>query len=265
MQRSFFDSRMERPELHAFAGGTAAVFSRRSEGKETPNEDAAALIQRGPDSGLLVVCDGAGGLPAGEKASRRIIECLQRSVGALEAEGLLRTAILDGVEKANARLLGEGLGSASTFVAAEIDGQVLRPYHVGDSQVLLTGLRGRMKLQTLSHSPMGFAMESGLMDESEAMHHEDRHLVSNLVGSSDMRIEMGPSIRMARYDTLLLASDGLFDNLFMEEAVALMRRGPLLRAASRIAEKVGERMSRPEVGAPSKADDLAFILYRRNS
>ena len=42
--------------------------------------------------------------------------------------------------------------------------------------ILTTGQRGRLRMQTVSHSPVGFAIEYGLLDESEAMHHEERHL-----------------------------------------------------------------------------------------
>ena len=206
-----------------------------------------------------------GGLPGGERASRTVIECLAEQIEKSgDSEIQLRTSILDGVEAANLRLLSEGKGSATTLVVAEIEGRSVRPYHVGDSQILITGQRGLVKLQTLSHSPIGFAQESGMIDESDALHHEDRHLVSNLVGTAEMRIEIGPSQRLALHDTLLLATDGLFDNLYNDELVEMIRKGPLMAAAERVIERVTARMSAPKAGEPSKADDLAFILYRRS-
>ena len=51
--------------------------------------------------------------------------------------------------------------------------------------------------------------------------------VSNVLGASDMRIEVGSQRRIAPRDTLLIASDGLSDNLHTEEIVALLRTGPL--------------------------------------
>ena len=67
------------------------------------------------------------------------------------------------------------------------------------------------------------AVESGMLDEDEAVHHEERHLISNVVGADDMRIEIGLSINMAAKDTLLLASDGLFDNLYLNEIIETNR------------------------------------------
>ena len=43
-----------------------------------------------------------------------------------------------------------------------------------------------------------------MLDEAEAMLHEERHIVSNVLGSNDMRLEIGPLIPMALFDTVLL-------------------------------------------------------------
>src|SRR5690606_2144872 len=109
----------------------------------------------------------------------------------------------------------------------EIQNGVIRPYHVGDSAILLTGQRGKLKMQTIAHSPIGYAVEAGLMREEEAIHHEERHVISNVIGSDQMRIEIGPPVEMARRDTLVLASDGLLDNLLPSEIVGYVRSGPL--------------------------------------
>jgi serine/threonine protein phosphatase PrpC len=128
--------------------------------------------------------------------------------------------------------------------------------------ILVMGQRGKIKLQTVSHSPVGFAVEAGVIDEAEAMHHEDRHLVSNVLGASDMRIEVGSTLTLSPRDTLLLSSDGLFDNLHRDEIVERMRRGPLLEGARRLSQDAVRRMTRPVGGNPSKPDDLTFVAFR---
>ena len=50
----------------ALAGGRVSVFSSRSPARATPNEDAIAIFATGTRSGVVVLADGAGGLPAGE-------------------------------------------------------------------------------------------------------------------------------------------------------------------------------------------------------
>ena len=260
----FFQADMPQGEILPLSGGNVAVFSARCRGKETPNEDAAAVIHVNGEAGILVVADGLGGSPAGEQASCLAIRELIASIR--EAPGddpSLRAAILNGIENANRAVSELGVGAATTLAVAEIRQGSVRPYHVGDSMVLVTGQRGKIKLQTISHSPVGYALESGLLDETEAMHHAQRHVVSNVIGTPDMRIEVGSTIEMARYDTLLLASDGLFDNLHTEEIVQRIRKGPLKRAMRTLVDDCRLRMNSPKEGQPSKADDLTFVAFRR--
>jgi serine/threonine protein phosphatase PrpC len=251
-----------------FAGGTAVVYTQRSPQKETPNEDAAAFLPTGPDSGVLAVADGLGGHAGGERASRLAIETLQKTMhDALAASPAwdsdqLRGVILDGIEAANQQVRELGSGAATTLALVEIQGRTVRPYHVGDSVILLTGQRGKLKLQTIAHSPVGYAVEAGLIKEEEAIHHEERHVISNVIGSERMRIEIGPTIEMARRDTLVLASDGLLDNLLPNEIVEFVRVGPLERAVAGMIDEVGRRMAGRSPHEPSKPDDLTVIAYR---
>jgi serine/threonine protein phosphatase PrpC len=253
-----------------FLGGTAAVFTTRSPQKITANEDVAAFWPTGPDSGVMAVADGLGGHAGGERASRLAIEAIQQKLqGALvvpagdaPAPELLRGAILDGIEAANQSVRELGTGAATTLALVEIQDRTIRPYHVGDSVILLTGQRGKLKLQTISHSPIGYAVEAGLMDEAAAIHHEERHVISNVIGSDQMRIEIGPPIEMSARDTLVMASDGLLDNLLPGEVVEFIRSGPLDRAVGALVAEAHRRMAAQVGTAPSKPDDLTVIAFR---
>ena len=144
----------------------------------------------------------------------------------------------------------------------ELDGNEVRSYHVGDSVFMMFGQRRKLKFLTVAHSPVGFALEAGLMDEKEAMNHEYRHIVSNVIGSPDMRIEIGSSLKLAARDTLVVASDGLVDNLRTQQVVGRMASGPLVSGAQALADEVRKRMVDPKNDQPSKADDMTFIIYR---
>jgi serine/threonine protein phosphatase PrpC len=87
----------------------------------------------------------------------------------------------------------------------------------------------------------------------------------NVIGSPDMRVEMGTAVGVATHDTVLLASDGLFDNVFADEIIEIIRRGPLAIAADRLVEIARKRMLDPSGAKPSKPDDLTIVLYRRRS
>jgi serine/threonine protein phosphatase PrpC len=261
--RILIDADMSEGELLPFARGEVALYSARSPGKEDKNEDAAGLILIDSEQGVLAVADGVGGQAGGESAAETALRHLEKAVEAADLPTrTLRGAILDGVEEGNEAVRGLGIGAATTLVVAEIAGNTLRPYHVGDSAILVVGQRGKVKLQTVSHSPVGYALESGLLEEEEALHHDQRHLISNMVGSAEMRIEVGSPIRLAPRDTVLLATDGLLDNLTLQEIVDGIRTGPLAAVVQSLAQCCARRMREPEAGHPSKPDDVTFLLFR---
>ena len=158
-------------------------------------------------------------------------------------------------------MLGLGVGAGTTLAAVEVQGKKNRPYHVGDSPVLAVGQLGKIKLQSISHSPVGYGLEGGFLNENEAPHHEDRHIVSNIVGGEDMWIDVGSALEIAARDTLLITSDGLVNNLKSEEIVGFIRKGSLATAMNALAEQGRSRMSEGRGRAPSKPDDLTFISF----
>lgn len=251
---------MEDVEAWALAGGTCVVYSGPSPEGGT-NQDAAAVIPMDATTGVIAVADGLGGERGGARAAERAVRSLADAVREREPGAPLRAAILDGFEAANRAVESLAVGSTTLVVLAIENGEV-RPYHVGDSSVLLCGGGGKLKLLTVSHSPVGFAVEAGVLDEEEAMHHEERHIVSNVLGSPDMRIEMGSRRELAARDTVVLASDGLLDNLHTDEVVELARRGDPVDAARSLVEAARRRMMEPIEGAPSKPDDLTLALFR---
>ncbi len=248
---------------HQFDSGSVEVRSLRSPDKETPNEDSAAVIPLGEDTVILAVADGVGGAKAGREASNIAVTILQER---LNAPGLgergLRATVLDALEDANAAVMALNVGAATTLAVAEICANEIRSYHVGDSEVIGVGQRGRRKLQITPHSPTGFAIEAGILDAEEALHHMERHILSNVIGAEDMRIEVGTAIRLAPRDTVLLATDGLLDNLRVDEMIEIIRKGPLAVAADRLVELATHRMGGDGLEDPSKPDDLTIALYR---
>ena len=246
------------------AGGSAVASTCKDPRKESENEDTAAIIPYGPGAAVLVIADGAGGLPAGKRASLTAVTTLAASLqAAMDKTMLLRTAILNGIEAANEAVLGLANGSATTMTVITIEGLVARSYQIGDSEALVVGQRGLIKLQTTAHSPTGFAVEAGFLDQREALHHEERHLVSNFLGTSDMRIDVGAGVELQPRDTVMLASDGLTDNVHLDEIIEHVRTGRLAESARSVVELAAGRMETRQPGQPSKPDDLSLILFRK--
>lgn len=252
------------PHRWAVSAGRVTSFSVRSPEKQTPNEDALAVIDRGDGAVVLVVADGMGGQAAGEVAARLTVDAVHAAVQQISGdEQGLRGAIIDGIENANREVIALANGAGATVAVACVSDSHFRSFHVGDSAILLMGQRGRVKFESIAHSPVGYAEASGLLQPEEALQHDERHLISNFVGTAQMRIEIGPELAMARYDTLLLATDGLTDNVLVGEAVSTMRAGPLAQCARSLANLARQRMVEQSPGLPSKPDDLSFLAFRR--
>lgn len=259
---SEFDSDMV--ELVDLSSGQAAIYSRRCPSRElSPNEDSACIIEVTESRSILAVADGVGGGVAGHRASKCVVEqlaksCLEVEIDSRHGRKGLRGEVIDGIEIANGEILSWGVGSATTLTAVELHESSFRYFHVGDSGAMLTSNRGTIRFSTIGHAPVAQAVAIGMLDSEEALDHEDRNLITNCIGSSEMSIELGIFQPMSIRDTLTIASDGLFDNLTKQEIAEFIRKGDLLEQATKLVQAVESRMQ-SEVGKP---DDLTVICYR---
>ena len=174
----------------------------------------------------------------------------------------LREGIMSGIEKANKHMQKRLAGSASTLAVAEIQEHSLSTYHVGDTEIITTDSAGDIKYQSIAHSPVGYAVEAGILDEEQAIMHDERHLVSNVVGDANMHIDVSTNLVLESDETLLIATDGLFDNLQKSEITEIIRTGEIDDCGQSLVERATERMFEQESDGPSKFDDLSFILFR---
>ncbi len=246
-----------------FTRGEVQIYSRRTPAQLRTNEDGALVADLGDGRGVLAVADGMGGAPQGDLAAAIALESLRDAVMALSGTDRdLRGGILDGIEVANRRVLERAPGSGATLAVVQIEDGKIRSHHVGDAAVLVCGQRGRLKHSTTAHSPVGYALQAGVLSEDEAMIHAERHVISNAVGTPTMHIEVGPTVPVATRDTVVVASDGLWDNLRVEEVVELVRCGALAKSAKRLAERAAGRMTESRPDHPGKPDDCTFVLFR---
>lgn len=247
----------DRPLATDFLGAVAVAFTRRSPSRETCNEDALGVFEWNGKSGVLAVADGLGGLPRGEEASERVVQAL-----AAAPRGGTLDPLCDRVGQLNGELIESDFPGGTMLAAAVVRDGVLTTHHVGDSAVLVVGQRGRVRRHTVGHSPVDRALRAGRLSERDALFHPERHLVGNMVGDADMWVESGRPLSLGAHDTVLLATDGLWDNFYLAELVDVIKNGDLLRAAVRLVDELAGRMRSPGRDQPGKADDVAFVLYR---
>ena len=243
------------PQSVDLDSGQAVVFSRPHAGKCGANEDALGVVEGADGQICLAVADGVGGLPRGLEAATLVIDLLAKASPSKE------TSLESRLQTANQTLLVQLPNAATTVSVTEIADSTLSNCHAGDSTTLVVGQRGRIKLKTQAHSPVGIKEANGL-NEKEALFHPQRHLLNNMMGDPALWLEKQDTLELASRDTVLLGTDGLWDNLFLSEIVELIRVGELFASAQKLVETVIQRMDHPVRGLPSKPDDVSFILYR---
>ena len=244
--------------------GTCVAVVRRSpdRGEHEPCEDVAGLVSWG-DVCVMLVADGVGGHPGGAAASRLVLETVAQQLPVVVPSGqALPMAVLAAIQDANDKLLALRGGAATTVLATVVDGERLWSCHAGDSELMVVGQRGRMKHHTVSHTPVSYGSEAGLIAPDEQLDHAERHLISSWVGMPAMRVEVASSVPLAKRDTIVLASDGLWDNLHLREVAEVVRTGPLEAAAQELLAICDRRMAGADTKVAGKPDDLGILIYR---
>lgn len=228
-----------------------AYFTRKSPTKIGQNEDSLCILPVAKNKLIVAVADGVGGNRSASEASGIAVDSMRAFA---TEKDKLRNNVLDAIEEANQRILNLCVGAGTTFVCATLEDNEVRPFNIGDSSVLLTGQRKKIRYKNTPHSPMGYAEEAGV-DGSEV---DDVFLLLNALGSRDLMIDVGPKVEMLSNDTLLLCSDGLTDNLEWENIIDIIRAGPLLESANKLETLASEAMNKDGM----KPDDLSFVLIR---
>ncbi len=261
LMRTFEGCNEPLPVLLDTSTGECRFSSVPGDGEGAENEDAAGVWELASDGLVLALADGMGGGPEGGEAAALAMACLDERLRDRKSGNPLRTPILDAFEAANEALCAGGKGSGTTLVVVEVAAGSFRTYHAGDSGALVVGQRGRVHHQTMPHSPTGYAVAAGVLEPDQVHDHEDRHYLSNCLGSVDLRIEVGPKRALSARDTILLASDGVLDNMRREDLIEAIRRGPLEVAGTKIVEATQAAMEGrgPVAG---HADDATLLLYR---
>lgn len=213
--------------IERWAGPRLAAACGTDAGRERENnEDGFYML---PDQGLFVVCDGMGGMAAGELATELALAAVANSLtparvaeAFASGETAVRTLMREAVSAADAsvkerqrearRLRGMGC----TLVMALFDGARFHIANLGDSRAYLIR-QDEMRLLSVNHTYAAELVRMGELTEAQARRHPMRHQLTVAVGH--MKQDLGPDDdTLAAYagDRLLLCSDGLWD--MVEEA-----------------------------------------------
>jgi len=217
-------------------------------GRVRPNNEDSLYADEG--LGLFIVADGMGGHRAGEVASRMAVEGLSSFIrerlspflSPEETRKLLLEAVLavhETIREAARKERGlRGMGTTVSLALLKDGGVWL--VHVGDSRMYLVSERGIEQL-TEDHSVAAQMAKAGMIAPEEAKTHENRHLLTQAVGSSPFII---PDVDFRPWragECLVLCSDGLTEMVEEEEIrAAVLGRSPE-EACARLVALANER------------------------
>ena len=227
------------------------ILKRKPEFKHT--EDSIGIFQLSNDCIILAVADGFGGQKSGDLASKTAIQELSKILKNSDPSRA-REGILDAFESANSLILEKLPGAATTLVVAEVQKEFVRFYHAGDSTGMLLGGGGKLKFRTIDHNPVGYGAEAGLVSGNEKTLEEIGHLVSNYLGSKELRVEVSIELERKPRDRVLLMSDGISDNFNLEKEFPLS--DPQV-TCSHLCQSATDFSLQDENGKP---DDMALIV-----
>lgn len=240
--------------------GTAALFTKPAPYRTTDNEDSIFYYNLACGATVIAVADGVGGQRGGAEASAIAMQELADNVKSVKDLDGLTGKIVAAIETANQKIHDLGIGAGSTIVVASISAYEVRFFAVGDSAGFVIGGKGKIKYRTIEHSEAGFAVEAGLIDSKEALEHENRNVILNALGYKDMRMELSPPVKLSPRDKVLIASDGVLDNLTPQQISDQLVGGPIQKGANQLVAMVENYIASGNENA--KEDDLSLVIYQ---
>lgn len=230
-------------------------FLLRSPHKTSENEDVVFVDKK---NGTLIfgVADGAGGHPKGQEAAFIVGDEILNGKYSLTEDQFNPFHL---IEVINNRVRALKVGARSTLAFATIINDNIRCFAVGDSEIVYWNGNGAEVYSNVPHSNTGYRVEAGILDQDESLDDPERHVVTNLVGDEAIRIESTSAFEVKKGHTILIGTDGLFDNVSHAELRELVAKGVFEKSF----EMLTEICKKQEEDKWKKTDDIGFVLIRK--
>ncbi|MGA2248969.1 Stp1/IreP family PP2C-type Ser/Thr phosphatase [Terracidiphilus sp.] len=220
------------PTLSATSRPNLAVSALSDVGcVRTNNEDAYGYDS---ELGIFVICDGMGGMAAGEVASSNAVAALVNTFAESAGTGLpIGTRLQQAVHTANSTVWEMGKqpehkGMGTTSVASALDGHKLVIANVGDSRAYAVQ-NGVATQITVDHSYINELIRNGTLTKENA-HLADLHgyesVITRAIGVSETVEPDYYAIDLTPGTQILLATDGLTRYLNEEEIATIVQATP---------------------------------------
>jgi serine/threonine protein phosphatase PrpC len=228
------------------------LFLLKSRLREKEENEDSLFVSSQSSTIRLGVADGAGGHPRGIDASFEACD---------EMRVISRDCLLKKIDRANERVIDLKTGSKTTLAFAQIEKDKLSFHTVGDSEIIYWNGTGRILYTSIPHSPSGLKVEAGLTSQEESLTDPDRHIVNSLLGDQFVQINSTSNFEPKKGHTILLGSDGIFDNISHQRLSEIVTKGSFEEAYRQLVEKCQKQ----DPDTWLKDDDISFILVRKIS
>jgi len=253
--KELFLHRIKEHESESFQwqGYNVGYFIQKNLTKSEENDDVL-FFYGSEDFCLFGVCDGAGGHENAAEASYLVGESILQYTRTHRPEEL---QLIELIELANDKVLKEFKGAYTTLSLCFIHHDMIRSFSVGDSEVQYINQKDEVLYNNIPHSPVGHAVEAGIISQEESLDHKERNIVNNLMGDEFLRIEACSKFKLKKDHTVIVGSDGIFDNLTHDELSSILGSGSF---SSKFKELSEYCIGRDE--SWRKDDDVSFIILR---
>ncbi|GAB3069738.1 Stp1/IreP family PP2C-type Ser/Thr phosphatase [Salinicoccus sesuvii] len=224
------------------------------------NEDVTGIFENGTGQMLMLVADGMGGHRYGDVASRYVHDEIKAAwieenlFNVEEGVEFLRRLVMD----VNRRMYDyqqenpEYQGMGTTLVLCALIDESIVVLNVGDSRAYAMNDRA-IEQVTSDHSFVNLLVESGEITPEEAKHHPKRNIITKALGTDRLIQADVFRLRNRQYDYLLLASDGLTDNLDDSEL-----HDTIIREGVEISDKASQLVEQAQKSGST--DNISLVL-----
>lgn len=234
------------------------------------NEDNAGHIAL-PEGELVVVCDGVGGLKAGEVASKIAINTIISSVKN-HTSIPIKERIVNAIQSANKKIFAEAHADSSKESMATTVAGIFIPknlntfysFHVGDSRVYQIR-NGQIIYQSKDHSYVQQLIDSGQLSEKQALSHPKRNVINRALGINEFAEISLREKQFKKSDTFIVCSDGIHDYLTNKQLTTIINKnGSHLKACKELVDKADYKGSWEKNGSHDNITAAVFSYSYKN-
>lgn len=177
-------------------------------GPRTKNEDCLNIVEIADKRVLFVVCDGMGGHPCGEVASKMVCDSFSNywrdHPESSDSMGKIEDAAKEASKAIDENSCHCEIGT--TLVMASMEGKTAHIAHAGDSRCYVIDIKGRVKYRTIDHVDSRFRISKAFFSR-----YPEKAVPEIKV------VELQP------LDRILLCTDGLYNSIDEETLLHILQ------------------------------------------